>query len=305
MKKIVIGWIIVFLGLSLLGCNEKAETLRVIVPSGSPALAQLYLQEDAETYDVDVVNGADPLVAAFGSGSHEIIYAPTNLGAKMIQSGADYQFAGAVVWGNYYIIGKTDSAFTLAFLAGKTVVVFGQNQTSDLILRYVLAENDINVTFQYVDAVTTATAQFLADDSLIILTAEPSLSVLMASQTGIDVIDLQNEYQKITGSDSYPQAGVFVKSDIASSTAESILQDLETSIQKVNDFPLESATLAVSLGYAFSESVLVSAIPNSHLLFADAMESRPALEAYFSMILETNAGLIGGTLPSEDFYWIP
>jgi len=227
------------------------------------------------------------------------------LGAKMIQSGANYQFAGTVVWGNYFLIGKTDSAFTLAFLAGKTVVVFGQNQTSDLILRYVLDENDIVVTFQYVDAVATATAQFLADDSLIILTAEPSLSVLMSSQTGIDVIDLQNEYQKITGSDSYPQAGVFLKSEIAHSRAESILQDLETSIQRVNDFPLESSSLAVSLGYAFSESVLVSAIPNSHLFFADATESRPALETYFSMILETNSALIGGTLPSEDFYWIP
>jgi len=304
LKKILLALLTV-LGIGVfVGCRAE-EPISLMVPSGSPALAQLYLQENNEGYEVSVVNGADPLIAAFGSESHDVIFAPTNLGAKLIGSGAGYRFGGAVVWGNYYLVGQTTESFTLEYLQSRTVVVFGQNQTSDILLRYILSENEITSTFQYVDAVTTATAQFLADDSLVILTAEPSLSVLKESRPDLDIIDLQAEYQKLTGESSYPQAGVFLRSTLDSARARAILDDLRFSVERVNENPEEAATMAVSLGHPFSAAVLIAAIPNSHLAFVDANLSRDALENYFSMILQYNLNLLGGALPTDEFYWVP
>lgn len=304
MKRILLTSFLILSGFLLSACatTGPARVLSVMVPAGSPALAQLYVQEESDAYDVDVVNGSDPLVAAFGSGSHDVIFAPTNLGAKLYNSGCGYVFAGAVVWGNYYLVAKTAEEFTLASLTGKTVVVFGQNQTSDIILRHILSENGVTANLTYVDSVATATAQFLADDSLVILTAEPSLSTLEGQVGDLDVIDLQDAYADLTGSDSYPQAGVFVKSDLDPQLAFAFLTDLETSVERVNANVEEASDLAVSLGYGFSRSVLITAIPNSHLAFVSAADSRTAVEAYFTMILGYAPALIGNALPDDGFY---
>lgn len=305
MKKMLTVFLMVLLSVSFIGCNASPE-FSLMVPAGSPALAQLYVQEDDEHYTVDVINGSDPLIAAFSSKSHDVIFSPTNLGAKLYNVGSsDYLFAGTIVWGNYYLVGKGQSSFTLDSLAGKTIVVFGQNSTSDIIIKYILAENDVSVTIEYVDAVSTATAAFLADQSRIILSAEPSLSVLSSKVTDLQIIDLQAEYQKITGSDSYPQAGVFVRPDLDKADVTNFLKDLADSIEKVNADPEEAAALATSFEYGFEESVLVSAIGNSHLNFVSAAESQDALEAYFTMILASNPAQVGGKLPDQDFYFIP
>lgn len=301
----VLAWILAAVGCAT-DTTVTTPVISVMVPAGSPALAQLYVQNDPAHYDVDVINGSDPLVAAFASGSHDVIFAPTNLGAKLFNDGgASYQFGGTVVWGNYYLVGKGHDVFDLESMNGQTVVVFGQNQTSDIILQYLFMQNDIIATVTYVDSVATATAQFLADDSLIILSAEPSLSTLAASVADLQVIDLQEEYAEITGSDSYPQAGVFFKAGLEKSLANAFLSDLSHSVEMVNGSPEEATTVAVSLGYSYSYSILVSAIPNSHLNVIGANESRAALETYFTMILGWNGALVGNRLPEDEFYFQP
>lgn len=302
MKKtlsILLGFIV---SLTLIGCGANYdEPLKVIVPNGAPALSQIFMQEN-ENYEVSVVNGADPLVAAFGSGSHDFIFAPTNLGAKLYNSGINYQFIAAVTFGNYYLVSMEDN-FTLESLEDKEIVVFGQNSTSDIVLRYVLGENDINPTYRYVDSVGTANAEFVLDNDIIILSAEPMLSILANSVSGFNTIDLQAEYQEITGEDSYPQAGVFAKASLDSRYVRDFLNALEDSIDEVNSDLDSTVAKAAELEYSFPESVLRGAIPNSNIGFEKASDVREDLEAYFNIILDMNGALIGGQLPDDDFYF--
>ncbi len=303
MKKMMAFLLTMILALSVSACDEP-EGLSAMVPSGSPALAQIYVQTDGY-HDVDVVNGADPLIAAFGSGSHDVIIAPTNLGAKMIASGCAYSFAGAVVWGNYYLVTTGKASFTLADLADAAIVAFGQNQTSDIILRHLLASNGLTASIAYVDSVATAAAMFAADPTLIVLTAEPSLSSIKAAIADVQVIDLQTAYAVLHGAGSYPQAGVFVKNDLEEDRVDRFLSDLSASVASVNADPAAAAAAGAALGFGFSEAVMTSAISGSHLQYVAAAASRTALEAYFAIILAMNPALIGGALPGEEFYYEP
>jgi NitT/TauT family transport system substrate-binding protein len=307
MKKTLVLILMIVSILILGGCQNESTILTIMTPAGSPALSQLYVQEDTERYHVDVINGSDPLLAAFASGSHDIIFAPTNLGAKLYNSGTEYQFAGTVTWGNYYLVAKGQTDFDLQSLTGKTILAFGKNQTSDIILQYILAENDIEVIFTepYADSTADTLSRFVADNSLIILIAEPSLSVLASRVDNLQIIDLQAEYEKLTGTDSYPQAGVFVKSSLDKTLVGTFLSDLSLSVATVNANISDAADLAVALGYSFTKEVLISAIPNSHLDFVSALDSKVALEAYFSLILQYNGNLIGNQLPDNGFYYIP
>lgn len=306
MKKIFSGSLLLIISLLLLGCQNQ-EALTIIVPAGSPALAQLYIQNQPENYDVDVVNGADPLVVAFNetTRSYDIIFAPTNLGAKLYQNLPNYQFAGTISWGNYYLITKGMDLFTMSELSGKDIVVFGQNQTSDIIIQYLTNELNLSVTMTYVYSVATAASMFIANTDLIVMVAEPSLSVIESKVTGIQTIDLQTVYESLTGLDSYPQAGVFVSTELSRRQINRFLDDLDESIQNVNDDPVAAGELAETLELGFTKAVVTAAIPRSHLAFTSAMDSKAALEAYFNLILNQNSALIGGSLPSEDFYYQP
>ena len=302
MKRILVFLLAILLTLGLVGCNSNSGPLTVMAPNGAPALSQLFMQDDSENYSVDIVNGADPLVAAFGSGSHDFIFAPTNLGAKLYTSGIEYQFIAAITFGNYYLVSMDDN-FTIESLEGKDIVVFGQNATSDIIIRYILEENNITADIRYVDAVATANAEFIADNTKIIMSAEPLLSVLALHVNGFNTIDLQAEYQEITGEASYPQAGVFAKTDLTNRQVRNFLSDLESSVEKVNSDLDSSVAKAVELEYTFPEAVLRSAIPNSNIGFVKADDIRADLEDYFNIILDMNGALIGNQLPDDDFYF--
>jgi NitT/TauT family transport system substrate-binding protein len=295
--------------------DQKEEvSFKVIAPIGTPALAQTYIQStlpslgEHVTYEIETISGTDPLVAAFTSGSHDIIYAPTNLGAKLISTGLEYKFAGTVVWGNLYLATTGLDNFTLADLEGKEIVAFGQNATPDVVLQTVLNNFEFTVapTIRYVDSVTTAQAELLQDNSKIVLMAEPALSVLgLPTKIGeeLDVLSLQEEWKNVTGTSSYPMAGIFVKSSLNQEVVDAYLSQVEISISEANTDPAKIATMSDQLGYGLPVPVVTNAIPRSNLQFVNALDSRKALEEYFGYIMDLNSALIGGSLPSDDFYY--
>lgn len=327
MKKVLSIFAVFMLIFTLSACTDNKDEkdtqepaikdpieLNIMAPIGTPALAQTYMEKTMPslgtnvTYDIETVSGADPLVAAFASGSHDIIYAPTNLGAKLISTGLDYKFAGTVVWGNLYIASTGYETFTIDDLDGKEIVAFGQNSTPDIVLQAVLAGHTftVNPTITYVGSVTEAQAAILTDNTKIILMAEPALSVLgLPTKLGteLDIIDLQVEWETLTGTSSYPQAGIFVKSDLDQEVVDAYLVEVAKSVSEANMDAASVAQMAVDLEYGFPLGVLISAIPRANLEYKNATDSRTALETYFGYIIDMNAALIGGSLPTDEFYY--
>ena len=309
-KKIVMALLLIVLLLS--ACSEIEEThIKIMAPNGSPSLAQVYIEYylpeiSNVTYEIDIVNGAEPLVAAFGSESHDIIFAPTNLGAKLIDTGVPYRFTATINWGNLYLASKSNLA-ELGDLEGKEVIAFGQNSTPDIILRTLINNHSFNdaPNIRYVDSVQTSLAELLQDSSKIVLLAEPVLSVGQVNLGSLNVIDLQNEWELLTGMPSYPQAGVFVHNRLSNEVVEAYLEQLELGINYLIENPDLIASYAVSLEYPFPEPVLRNAIPRSNIRFTSAVESRAALETYFGFILELQGDLINNKLPNDDFYYLP
>lgn len=306
MKKGLVSGIMLLIVFLMTACQPKTK-LRMIVPSGSPVLAQLYLQEKTDKYTTDIVNGAEPLVAAFTalSPTHDIIFAPTNLGAKLYQAGSNYRFAGTVVWGNYYLITTGKLSFDFNSLNEQDIIVFGQNQTSDIIIQFLSESFEILPNVTYVDSVANAAALFMADKTKIVMVAEPSLSTIKSKVSNLQIIDLQTVYQTVTGSLSYPQAGVFVLNTLSRNQVNHFLNNLTESISRANEEPLHTGELAEALEIGFTKEIVSSAIPNSHLEYRSALNSRTALETYFNQILAINPGLIGNQLPDDDFYYQP
>jgi len=246
---------------------------------------------------VTIVQGADPLVSAFASESYDIIIAPTNLGAKLYQSKPTYQLVASITWGNYYLISK--ETISIEHIEGKEIVAFGQSQTPDAILQYVLQDYQVDIT--YLDSLTSVVSDFTMDGSKIYLVAEPSLSVLQKNQQ-VHVLNVQDLYQNQTGRDSFPQASVFVNQKLSDSVVKSIKNDFEKSIEQVLNDTEAAALLAISLDINMEQDVIESALPNSNIIFKNSEDAKTDIIIYLEMLKAFNVNFTGAELPDNTFY---
>lgn len=213
MKKIikyVVGFMMV---VSLVGCSneEKKDTaLNVLCPTGAPSLA-FVSEYDSITKDgkMDLVEGSDKLTAELTKkdSEYDIIVAPINLGAKLIETKqTDYKMAAVITWGNLYLVGTNVDALQKE----GELALFGGGAVPEKIINTINLQTTLQPT--YYNSASLVQQQLLAGKTEVGMLAEPlaSATIAKAKQSGIDlsiIMDLQKEY----GDKGYPQAAIFVK----------------------------------------------------------------------------------------------
>ena len=312
MKKIFTIFMIVALTF-MTGCEKSVEPVnaKIIVPFGGPAITHIQMiKEEPELlegsqYSIEVVRGADPLVAAFTSKSHDIIIAPTNLGAKMYNANSEYVLAATIAWGANYLV-STEGDFNLEDLRGQEIIAFGKNATPDVVLTSVLKKAGIydEVTIKYVNSVNDVQAEIIAGNAKFGLLAEPILTVTKTKKQGLGVLDLQEEWASISGKSIIPQAGVFVSKSLLENNKDFVtnyLAQLEKSIDFANTSE-DLASYSDEIEFGLPGAIVAKATPSSNLKFVNAIDSKDDLLVYFNEIMELNPKLIGDKLPDADFY---
>lgn len=208
----------------LCGCTQKpkeATPVSVLVPQGAPALAALELF-DQEAVTVTTVSGSDPLSAelAKNDSGYDIVIAPLNLGAKLIEKGnTPFRLAAIITWGNLYIVGED------SYQNGEAFAAFGETAVPGKILtHYADVEN---VT--YFNSVQDVQAQLLSGKVKAGLLAEPAVTATIAKAKekgkAFTVLKDLQEASSEDGQKGYPQAAIFVKSgseDAAQETLDTI-----------------------------------------------------------------------------------
>ena len=307
LKLLLVTLVIVF-SASLVSCitPKEIEKATLITPTGAPSLAIGDALLNSSYIEAEIVSGSDPLVAAFTKGTHDIIVAPVNLGAKFYNTNDkfEYVFYKTIVWGNYYLASTKEIA-SFDSLDGKTLLVFGKNSTPDVVVRTLIASKGLKVELEYVDDVSTANSYLLTGKADIIVSAEPSLTKISGKKT-IYTYDLQKEWQALTGSYSFPQAGIFVKKakkdDFNVRHALTALTD-SVRLASTNPNKLVESSITVDSNLAsIGENVLKEAVLKCNLKVAESQKE--AIDFYFSKVIALGIGqTVGGKLPDEGFYY--
>ena len=288
------------------GLITGKTSVKIVSPAGTPALGiATYAEELSKNSEnsLEIVAGPDPLKAAFIKGTHDIIIAPVNLGSIMYQKNGNYLLYKTSVWGNLFLASKgtLNSIFNLE---GKTVVSFGKGSTPEIVLSALLNHYHVSCNIEYVADVATANKMLASGKAEVVLTAEPALSKLR-EKLQLNVVDLQDEWKKLTGSESYPQAGIFVRKDLVKDRyVNEVLQGLSNAVVEANENPEACAKAAASLHPSFASlgvETLVRAIPNSHLRIAE--QEKDAVLFYLQKMIDLGfAAQVGGALPDEGFF---
>lgn len=252
------------LSLSLVACSsnqavtEPSEPVKVLAPTGAPALALLGAYGD-ENIEVETVEGTDVLTAELSKADSEydIIVAPTNLGAKLYSQAEAFNMEAVLTWGNLYLVGSEGADLNTASIAA-----FGEKAVPQLVFSYVMDTANMNVT--YYASVQEAQQALLTNQAEAALLAQPVAAATIAKAKEQDktltvLSDLQKLWQEKTGDEEagYPQASLFVKADTDVSYAldkiSSFLEDadedsISAAIEKagVENLGVPSAQLAIS-----------------------------------------------------------
>ena len=315
---LVIVLLLVFGLASLSGCQDnqpqgnggdEKQVYSFLAPTGTPSLALATVFDNNPEVEYEIVAGANPLIAAITSGSHDFVVAPVNVGAKLFANNQKYKLVKTLVWGNFYIASLSEIS-SVEDLEGKTITAFSQNSSPDIMLKAVLDAYGLTdkVTIEYVDAVTTANSMMMSGQAEIIISAEPSISVLKNKKT-IYTIDLQSEWNKLSDGSSFPQAGLFVNADLLKDDKkEATMAFINKVLEKIEDYKTPSvlAAAAVKIDTSF-ETVgatnLEKAIPNCWIAIKTLEEEKAAINYYTQKLIDLGLGAqIGGSKPSEEFY---
>ena len=276
-KKLTAVMLLVALVLSiglLTACNKDDNkgngndvTLTFAAPEGTPALAIARLITDNKSISGKNVNykivNPNNIAKEMQAGLSDLVIMPVNAGATLINKGADYKLVSVAVDGSLYLVGKSDTAttatttLTIDDIKGKKIACIGQQGVPGLVFRYILKENNINIVDSPENVTENSVYIKYASDGLQAKTAVENKSVDYAvvgepaattfkMKFGFNAqMDLQAEYKKVSGKETYPQAGIFVKSSLASDAAfmDALFAALKASKewvknnpQSVNDF---------------------------------------------------------------------
>lgn len=272
-KKLTAVMLLVALVLSiglLTACNKDDNkgngndvTLTFAAPEGTPALAIARLITDnksilGKNVNYKIVNPSN-IAKEMQAGLSDLVIMPVNAGATLINKGADYKLVSVAVDGSLYLVGQSKTATTLTIdeIRGKRIACIGQQGVPGLVFRYILKANNISIVdspknvpensvyVQYASDGTQARAAVENDSVDYAVVGEPAATTFKMKFGFNAQMDLQTEYKKVSGKETYPQAGIFVTSSLSSDTAfmDALFAALKASKewvknnpQSVNDF---------------------------------------------------------------------
>ncbi len=268
------------------GVSQK-EAVKVLAPSGAPALGILGAFSAENVASVDTVSGSDVLQAelAKADGEYDIIVAPSNLGMALAAKGMDnYQLAAVITWGNLYLVAEDEDALEKA----GTLAAFGEGAVPQLVLENALDIRTLAPEVVYYNAVSDAQTQLLSGQADIALLAEPAVSaaIAKAKENGKElqvIADLQQLYVRHNETEAesgYPQAAIFVKKG-ESASLDSVLHAIETFANETGNEEealreaVEAAGVDV-LGVP-SADVAVRSWPRQNIRYVDAQSAKADL----------------------------
>lgn len=318
MKKLFALMMALVLALSAAACAVAEEPVKVYALKGPTGIGMVQMMDQNDgSYAFTLAGAPDEVVAAVASGSADIAAVPTNLAATLYnKTQGGVQMMALNTLGVLSILEKGESIQSVADLAGKTIYATGQGSTPEYVLNYILATNGLtdSVTVEYKAEHAELATLAAAGEADIVMLPEPNVtSVLMQNsdfRIALDVTELYNEAAAMNGVEgaTMSMGCVIVRKAFAEEQPDKVAAFMDgyaKSVAFVNDDVAGAAAMVEAQGILPKAAVAQKAIPNCHIVFISGEEMKTQIKPFFDVLYSTNPKSVGGTLPGDDFYYLP
>ena len=293
MKKILL----LIPALLLSGCNSRKAELKIVCPTGAPAIA-FYKEFHNSNFETNGV--PSNIIAMMSETSDKDLVAIDTLGGiQAINKGAPYKIAASLTFGNFFIASTGNDA-NGQMDVGDKIVLFGQNQTPDKLFHYIYG-NQYDEGIEYVGNVQDAAKCLISGKNAVtthsvdyVFVAQPVLLNALAKNTkAAKYANIQDLYKEKSEGKELIQASIFVKNTSSKKNVDKYLTQLEKDIEEAvknpdvitETFKGEEAEQLVST-YGADPSNFVKAIQDNNSLglgYKKASSNKENIDAFLSL----------------------
>lgn len=316
--------------LFLTGCGEDAKTavneqektqVRVGSLKGPTSIGLVYLMsqsEDGETandYSFTMAAAADELLPKMVSGDMDIVLVPSNVASVLYnKTEGGVSVIDINTLGVLYMVSGDESIQSMEDLKGRTVYLTGKGTTPDYVLQYLLSENGItadDVALEYKSEATEVAAVLAENSDEVGVLPQPFVTAACMQNEELSiVIDMTAEWAAVQGEggSSLVTGVTVVRNDFLEQNPGAVtefLKEHNASAAYANDNVEAASELVAKYGIIEKAPVAAKAMPYCNITYIDGDSMKQALAGYLEVLYGQDAASVGGSLPDDDFYYIP
>jgi NitT/TauT family transport system substrate-binding protein len=306
-------FIITFCGLFLISCAKSSpETIRIGVLNGPSAISFVKMMDQPLVIDgkkVEIIQKDEPqqIQAMMMRGKLDFAILPTVMAANLYNKGVRYTMVACPVWGTLYVM-TNGSAKKISDLKNKTVSVFGQSSTSDVLLQRLIQKHKVpNVVLDYTLGTNADIARALKLKKIeFAVVSEPLVSRLQAQDSTIHIVCklsceefLINSDQNVFVQTSFLVSNKFIKQNPAA--IAKVCKAYSGSCNFINEQPENAAKLLVKHKLAPDLNLAKRSIPLCNIHYVAAFAIDQEIKSYLKIFYDFNPKSIGGKMPDNEF----
>lgn len=305
------------------GSNVLAEdSVNILALKGPTAMGMVSLMNQAdkgevadENYNFQIVASPDEVTPAIAQGTADIAAVPANLASVLYQkTDGSVQVLTINTLGVLYLVENGDQIQSISDLKEKTIYASGKGATPEYALNYILKENGLtpgeDVQIEWKSEHTECVAALAEHEDAIALLPQPFVTTAQSKNDSLRVaLDLTEEWdniQKKNGGNSSLVTGVtVVRTEFAQEhpeIVEDFMERYQESVTFANDHAEEAAKLIGNYDI-IPEEIAKKALPECNIVYIDGAEMKEKLSGYLEVLKQENPQAVGGTLPTDEFYY--
>ena len=304
---------------ALTGCGASAAvddvTIRVAALKGPTTIGLVNLIEDSKNGDAEIkcdfemyTQGSD-IMAAMVAGNVDIGLVPSNVACVMnskVEGGVSVIDINTLSVLN--CVTADESVTSLADLDGRTVYATGQGATPEYTLRYLLEKNGINNCRVEFKSEPTEIVSILAEDkSAVAVLPQPFVTAACLQNGDLKVaFPFEDEWEKVNDSCKIVTGVTVVTNSFLKehkAVVDAFIKAHKYSAERATSDLEKTAKLTVAQGIIAKEPLAKKAIPNCATVCISGKDIKKTLSGYLEVLFEQDPKSVGGSLPSDDFYY--
>ncbi len=316
--KMMKVFLVTFLCMLLAGCGnvtKPQDTIRIGAMKGPTSMGLLFMMEDETSYKFQMETTADRLLPLMVQGELDIALVPANVASVLYnKTKGGVQVIDINTLGVLYMVTGDTSVKSFSDLSGKTIYLTGKGTTPDYVLQYLLAANGMSLkdcSLEYKSEATEVAAILAENKEAVGLLPQPFVTAACMQNEALRVVlSMNEEWNKVQGEKgSNMVTGVtVVRKEFLQKNEEAVKAFLEKhkeSTRAIREDAEKGALLCVEKGIVAKEAIAREAIPKCNITCITGGDMKQALAGYLQVLYEQAPEAVGGTLPGEDFYYLP
>ncbi|MBQ6733446.1 MAG: ABC transporter substrate-binding protein [Lachnospiraceae bacterium] len=301
------------------GSTEEEEfddyELQIGSLKGPTTIGLLHLIEKSEAgnavgnYRFTMETDPAALSAAIISGDLDVALVPANLAAVLYnRTNAGVAAVEINTLGVLDCVSADESIAHITDLKGKTVLTTGQGATPEYALRFLLDQYDVtDCKLEFHSEATEIAALLKENPDQIAVLPQPFATSAVMQNDALDIrFSLTDEWDALENGTTLITGVTVVRREILEehpTVVAMFLDEHAFSVRDANNNIDRTVELIVKHDIIASKEVAAKALPHCGVAWITGTDMETALKGYLQVLYDADHTSIGGTFPTNDFYF--